>query len=312
MDRPPRPDTRPAAGRPSASAEARFRAGLRAEVERARLSWLADLLGADAALDTGDRDAAARSLDDQREALLDLRRELDRVVAAAVVEREAESAAGGASAVLADPSTGSARPTRRTRRPRRPVGAVLAVGVAAVAAVAATLAGPRVGSPPDIVPVTRVTTVADTVTPTPGPETTREVHDGWSATAGPPATPPTGRSADDATPDHGPDHDEPTEPPGDGPEAPVVDGGPEAARIATAEDTPGDDTSASLTGDEVAQVPPGGPSDEATTPEDATRRLPLPRLSDLSGSADRGAAEGGGDVPAGRGPLDLLGRLLGG
>jgi hypothetical protein len=129
----------PATGRGPVSDVARDRlsASLSSEVAATRAAWTDALLRSDAALRSGRSDEARRALDDQRLLLAQLERRLDRAVASALVEREAERVVG--STMATDPATaGSYEPPAPApdgpRWPRALTGAAAAVvvGVAAL------------------------------------------------------------------------------------------------------------------------------------------------------------------------------------
>ena len=76
---------------PSAAAQARLSGALRDRAEAYRQDALIDLTMVDALLRVDQPEAAARTIDGQRQALLAMARDLQVVVADAVVEREAEA-----------------------------------------------------------------------------------------------------------------------------------------------------------------------------------------------------------------------------
>jgi hypothetical protein len=96
----------PAEGiRPSPRARERFATDLRLEVEATRAAWYDATLRGRERLLAGDDHGAMEAIEDQRRLLQLLERRLERVVASAAVEREAEGVlAGSESSVATDPS----------------------------------------------------------------------------------------------------------------------------------------------------------------------------------------------------------------
>ena len=145
----------PAEGiRPSPRARERFAADLRSEVEATRAAWYDATLRGRERLLAGDDHGAMEAIEDQRRLLQLLERRLERVVASAAVEREAEGVlAGSEASVLTDPS-----PQGDVVTPPLPVGAeeprdgsggrlraLVAAGAAAAVAALAVGLGALVG-----------------------------------------------------------------------------------------------------------------------------------------------------------------------
>lgn len=192
------PPSTPRPRPPSPSDVARLHDDLRAELDRARMAWLATVLRGDGALDRDDAQETAEAFEDHERLLATLHDELDRLVADATAGRAA-----------APPVDDTPVPSPVTAsRPSRPAwrGAMAGAGIASLVAVmAGLLAGPAMPRP-DVAPLAGAATaaqlgepssaspsdlaspsvaeVASMADPTPLPGLS-EVWDGWAATARP-------------------------------------------------------------------------------------------------------------------------------
>ena len=104
--------------RPSPRARERFAAELRGEVEATRAAWYDATLRGRERLLAGDDHGAMEAIEDQRRLLQLLERRLERVVASAAVEREAEAVLAGSDALM----TTGPRAQADAVTPPRPVG----------------------------------------------------------------------------------------------------------------------------------------------------------------------------------------------